>query len=104
MSSLPLTYTLKMAKVEVKRLDQFRAESPLFKYGPLPPNNILQFFGVTGADPGAKSPSVSDGFYLLLTPLSPGPHTIHFYGELDLRPIGGPRFIQDITYNLTIGP
>jgi hypothetical protein len=45
---------------------------------------------------GTYSPNVSDGFYVLLTPLSPGPHTIHFSAA---TPQGTQ---QDVTYNLTV--
>jgi len=56
----------------------------------LPVNNIYP-----GTPPaGTYSPVVSDGYYLMLVPLSTGTHTIHF-----AAPSGG----QDVTYTLTIG-
>jgi hypothetical protein len=85
--------------VPVKNLTDYRFESPLFTFGPLPDNNVLQFFGVD-APAGATSLSVADGYYLLLAPLSVGQHTIHFTGT-----IGPPvNFEVDITYNLTVAP
>jgi hypothetical protein len=87
----------------VQNLAQFRVQSPLFTFGPLPENNLLESFGIN-APAGATSPSVSDGYFLLLTPRSVGRHTIHFYGEADFRSMGGPLFIEDITYNLTVTP
>jgi hypothetical protein len=73
----------------VKHLDQYRFQSPLFFWGPLPANNLLDF------PAGTVSPAVSDGYFLLLYPLSPGQHVIHFTG-------GVPGFTLDITYHLTV--
>jgi hypothetical protein len=95
--------------VAVVNLYDYRAVSPLFVYGPLPENNMLQFFGFT-APAGSTSaglpgvppvPSAaSDGYYLMLAPLPVGQHTIHFTGTL-----GDPvNFTLDITYNLTVAP
>jgi hypothetical protein len=79
--------------------EDYRAPSPLFTYGPLPENNVLQLFG-HDAPAGATSLSVADGFYLMLAPLSVGQHTIHFTGM-----VGDPViFTLDITYNLTVAP
>jgi len=84
-------------------LESYRSQSPLFTFGPLPDNNVLQFFGVN-APAGTVSASVSDGVHLMLAPLSRGDHTLHFHGALDLSSIGGPTFVQDITYHLTVVP
>jgi hypothetical protein len=64
----------------VKHLDQFRTQSPMFPIGPLPNPPI---FGLTAGDSGQ---AVDAGIYILLKPLSPGPHTIRFAsygGQLD---------------------
>jgi hypothetical protein len=82
----------------VTNLGDFRVQSPLFTFGPLPPNNIL------GAPAGSTSPSVSDGYFVMLKPLSVGRHTLHFGGMADFTPVGGPVFVQDITYHLTVVP
>lgn len=85
--------------VAVQNLQDYRFSSPLFTYGPLPDNNVLQFLGFD-APAGATSQSVADGFYLMLTPLSTGEHTIHFTGTF-----GNPiNFTLDITYYLTVSP
>ncbi len=85
--------------VPIQNLQDYRASSPLFTYGPLPDNNVLQLFGFD-APAGATSPSVADGFYLMLAPLSVGQHTIHYTGTF-----GDPiNFTLDITYNLTVAP
>ena len=52
------------------------------------------FFG-SGLPPGTYAPAVADGFYLLLAPLTPGPHTITFGGT-------GKNLSEDITYHLVI--
>ena len=73
----------------------------LFTFGPLPDNNILESFGYDAPE-GATSPSVSDGVFVMLKPLAAGQHTIHFGGTLDLSGVGGPLFVQDITYHVTV--
>ncbi|HJY84931.1 MAG TPA: hypothetical protein VKK81_28095, partial [Candidatus Binatia bacterium] len=57
-------------------------------------NNILFLDGVTSGR------SVSDGYWLLLEPLSPGSHMLHFEGALVSGPFAG--FLQDVTYNLNV--
>jgi hypothetical protein len=52
------------------------------------------FFGV---DAGTYGPSVADGYYLMLAPLSPGRHTIHITAGDD------ESVHVDVTYHLTVG-
>lgn len=52
-----------------------------------------------GLPAGTYEPAVADGFYLLLPPLSPGPHTVSFGGTGNL---GGP-FSVNVVYNLRVG-
>ena len=52
-----------------------------------------------GVPAGTYAPAVADGFYLLLAPLSPGPHTVTFGGS---GTFGGSAFSQDITYLLVV--
>jgi hypothetical protein len=47
---------------------------------------------------GTYKPAVADGFYLLLAPLKPGPHTITFGGVGNFAGV----FSQDITYHLVV--
>ncbi|EUC18437.1 hypothetical protein [Paraburkholderia hospita] len=61
----------------------------------LPDNNL---FGVSA---GVYSPVVTDGYYLMLAPLPPGPHTIKFGGA---GTFNGTPFSEDITYNLIVSP
>ena len=90
----------------VNHLDQYRVESPLFTYGPLPENNLLLNSGYPNAVAGSTSPSVSDGVFVMLEPLREGEHTIHFTGSLTLSTAKGDPFDfdfrLDITYHLTV--
>lgn len=80
----------------VQNLQGFRGQSPDFTFGPLPDPNIL----LGTADVGLTGHSTDAGFYLLLTPLSVGQHTIHFGGTF---PDEFSAFI-DTTYNITVVP
>lgn len=91
------TMTASLDGVPITALNQYRAGSPLFSIGPLPANNIA------GAPAGSTATAVSDGYYLMLHPLSVGQHILKFHAELDLRSIGGSDFVQDITYIITVG-
>lgn len=72
----------------------FRFVSPLFTWGPVPEENIV------GAPAGTTSDAVDAGFYLLLTPLALGSHTIRFGGTF-----GGPLSGSiDTTYNINVVP
>lgn len=74
---------------QVTHLERYRVQSPVFR-ATLPDGTILD-------------PVVSDGFFILLAPLSPGRHTIRFTAalEFDQPP---PEFQLDVTYHLTVVP
>jgi hypothetical protein len=80
--------------VPVENLDSYRFETPMFEFGPLPENNLFQFFDLD-APAGTKSFSVSDGMFLLVEPLSPGTHTIRFRV---------PNNGVSATYRITVTP
>jgi hypothetical protein len=80
--------------VEVVAVGDYRTQSPLFEFGPLPENNVF------GAPPGTTSLAVDAGVYLFLAPLSRGEHVIHLGGFLD--EFGG--LIIDTTYRITVVP
>jgi hypothetical protein len=48
---------------------------------------------------GIYSPAVAEGFYLMLSPLTPGAHTINFGGQ---GYFAGSLTSQEITYNLVV--
>lgn len=90
----------------VQNLEHYRAQSPLFTWGPLTTNNVFR-------DPvkfpaGLTSQSVADGYYLMLTPLPVGAHTLHFTGGMVTSVVNGdPSDFEsefDITYNLAVTP
>jgi hypothetical protein len=80
--------------VDVKSLRRFRVASPPFDFRMPAQNNILFLPGVTSGR------SASDGYWLMLKPLSPGSHVIHFEGAFVSGP--GNGFSQNVTYNLTV--
>jgi hypothetical protein len=61
----------------VNDLDAYRVESPLFRWGPLPANNVL------GAPTGTSSDAVSSGYFLMLPPLSVGVHQVIVRATID---------------------
>jgi hypothetical protein len=82
--------------VDVKNTLLRRVQSQVFDVA-LPDDNVfLPDFPPCPA--GIYSPTVDDGFYVSLGPLTPGQHTIHFHSE-------SPGVItEDITYHLNIVP
>jgi hypothetical protein len=84
--------------VPVASLDSYRVgpDAPAFIYGPLPANNVPQNLGYN-APAGATSLSVGDGVYVMVRPLTPGQHTIHFAGAVDAF-----NFTVDVTYHIQV--
>jgi hypothetical protein len=80
--------------VPVDNPTAYLEKSPLFDVT-LPADNIA------GLPAGfVLSPSVDEGFYLFLRPLSTGEHTLHFHADA----VAGCVAEQDVTYDLTVGP
>jgi hypothetical protein len=79
----------------VSNLTAYRAASDLFTWGPLPTNNV--FGDPVNFPAGTTSQAVADGYYMLVLPMAPGDHTIHFMG-------GVPGFELNITYNIIVTP
>lgn len=89
--------------VEVKSLQNYRFHSKLFTWGPLPANNLFQ--NPDNFPGGLTSQAVSDGYFIMVAPLSAGSHTIHFAGTLVFTAAKDGfdlLFVEDITYNLTV--
>lgn len=84
----------KIDGVPIQNLFRYRAASPVFDLN-LPDNNI---FGVPA---GIYGPTVSDGYWLMLAPLSAGQHTIDFAATVSDNPPFGP-FDIDVHYNIQI--
>jgi hypothetical protein len=81
--------------IKVNHLANFRVQSPFYFFNMVPPTN--NFLGVDGVTEGY---SVSDGYWVMVKPLSPGTHVIHFEGSWTAA--GGA--VQNVTYYLTVTP
>ncbi len=87
-------------------LDGVPIENPFayrFTAGPfgvdIPSGSIWEFFGCA-TPAGHYAPLMADGYFLMLKPLAPGAHVLHFSGT-----IGDPvNFTLEITYELTVVP
>jgi hypothetical protein len=93
----PQLLEVKVGDVQVESVDQYRVTSPVFSAF-FPKQAIFpDTFVKHGTVPsGSHGPLVSDGYFLLLKPLSPGPHTIHLKG------VSNNGFTVEVTYNLTV--
>jgi hypothetical protein len=89
----PVTLQAAIDGKPVKDLDQQRVQSPALTIT-YPADNGA------GVGPGSYAPNVSDGYWLLLAPLSAGKHTIYFKGVFTGGPFQG--FIVEVTYSLTV--
>jgi len=74
----------------VQSLLNYREQSSVFSVT-VPEGNLL------GLDPGTYAPCLDDGYYLMLAPLIPGQHTIHFTASNS-----DASFSLDVTYHLTV--
>jgi hypothetical protein len=83
----------------------YRFESKQFVMGPLPENNVFEFFGLD-APAGTTTTAVDAGYYLFLAPLSVGEHEIHITGKLDpfTPDDDGDDFLIDTTFHITVTP
>jgi hypothetical protein len=84
----------------INNLEQYRVDSPAggFEFTAVENNPF--------ATPVGDGTGVSDGFWILLKDLKPGPHTISFSGAIDLNqipPLTG-IFEAGATYNLFVEP
>ena len=80
--------------VAVQNLTAYRAVSPQFAFTAPTPWIFC--------DIGGAGKSVGDGYYIMVAPLSPGQHTVHFTGTFDFGSAGS--FSLDVTYNITVQP
>lgn len=78
-----------------------RSQSPVFTAS-FPPDNV---FGELDLSQLTDRPIVSDGFWVMLPPLSPGDHTLHFRAGLGKNSGQAKKNLkQDVTYHLKVGP
>lgn len=78
-------------------LFSYRATSRLFTFTADP--SLVAFDSCVTGTPQV---GVTDGYWILLNPLPPGPHTVFFRAVIDFG--GGNTFEVQVTYNLTIAP
>ena len=80
------------ASLDGSPLTVHRVQSPVF----LITYPKEAFFGLHA---GTSTPNLADGYWVLLSPLSTGSHTIHFEAKSSAA---SGSFAVDITYNLTV--
>lgn len=73
------------------QLSAYHTESPSFGLNTTE-GSVAAVFGFPVC---FNAPAVDDGYYLMLRPLTPGQHTIHFVGR-------NGAFVSDVTYHLTV--
>lgn len=90
--------SVKLDGKPIARIDRkFRVRSIVFELS-LPEDNIFDISPTAACPPsGICSPSVDDGFYLMLKPLPVGNHTLQIKGATT-------TFSVDVSYNLSVVP
>lgn len=84
--------------VQLQNLTAYRAPSPVFSYWLTSDSLFNYLFGFTNPA-GMESPIVSDGYWVMFTPLHAGTHTLHF------RAVSPENsFVLDVTYLLFVEP
>jgi hypothetical protein len=80
----------------------YNVVSPAFSYTTADRDNILSIVEGEDCIPGGLTiyPAVTDGVYLMLSPLSPGRHTIHWVGVAG--PLSSPIVDDDVTFDITV--
>jgi hypothetical protein len=80
----------------------YNVVAPAFSYTTAEHGNMLGVIEGEYCIPGGMTiyPAVADGVYLMLSPLPPGKHTIHFVGVAG--PVGAPFVRDDVTYDITV--
>ena len=102
LDELPLS-TENLALIGISALHTVRwVTMACFRFGPLPENNVLQFFDVTAAVAGTVSPSISDGIHVMLAPLARGASHAALRRDARSHFARRSRDHQDITYELNV--
>jgi hypothetical protein len=93
-SNLVTSLVADLDGVPISNLRSYRATSRIEEFEADISNQVI--------DPcvtGDIQHGVADGYWLMLKPLSPGEHTLHFGGAMDFF---GTPFSLDVTYHLTV--
>jgi hypothetical protein len=89
----------------VKNLMKYRAMSGLYQLW-WPVDNVIDLPPISLTDPKATTTSVSDGYWIMLAPLSRGTHHLHWSGATVVSVANGDDFdatwAQDITYTVHV--
>jgi hypothetical protein len=85
----PQTLEASIDGVPLQDLSAYRVQSPVFSI-------TFPEDAVFGLPSGTFEPNVSDGYWLMLVPLSAGEHTIYF------KAVSADGFTSEVTYHLTI--
>lgn len=78
---------------------KYRVQSPAFGFT-LPEDNLFKAIyppGYADFAPGTYFPAVDDGVYVMVAPLPPGQHIVHFHGSVPTW-----NFTLDVTYFLNV--
>jgi hypothetical protein len=67
--------------IPVENVDDFRFQSPVITLT-YPADNVVSFLFNAPVPAGTYTPNVSDGYFLILAPLSKGEHTIRLNGQV----------------------
>ena len=96
-----------LVEVDSESIENFhRIQSKVFEVA-LPEDNVFDApcASAGGVPAGIYSPAVDEGFYVQLTPLEVGNHTLHIHSENPGDPsTSADDFVLDVTYNLTVVP
>jgi hypothetical protein len=93
-----------VAGLEDPATTEYLVVSPPFSYTTAEKDNVLAGFFGEPCIPGDLTvyPAVAEGVFLMISPLSPGKHTIHCIGVVG--PATAPFVEENITYEITVLP
>jgi len=93
----PASVSMEIDGAPVPKLkERFRVQTDAFGIT-IPDDNQFTAVGEGQFAAGTYFPAVDDGIYVMLSPLPPGRHTIHFHGYFPAF-----NFTLDITYHLSV--
>ena len=84
--------------IPMRKLFRQRAASDLFTFLGDP-----SMAAVDACITGTPQPGVSDGYWVMLTPMTPGLHTVYFRGKVVVEGPGGFTFETSLLYKLNVG-
>lgn len=92
----PMLLEVSIDGVSISNLSNYRVQSPAFNIT-LPEDDVLTKLGIPHLHSGTFGPHVSDGFWVLIAPLSKGKHVIH------CKAVANNGFLVEVTNNLITG-